>query len=90
MEARIPSAPRRKIALYIGLKSCCSSRKRSVTKSARDKNEGKRTEIEQDRRQAASQNLTSGRTPKHVTMADAIMLKDSTEGKVSTPMAFGW
>jgi hypothetical protein len=34
--------------------------------------------------------MTSARTPKHVKMADTIFLRDSTEGKVSTPMAFGW
>jgi hypothetical protein len=57
--------------------------------SARDKSEGKRKENRPDRRQAASQNMPSGRTPKHVNMADAIILGDSTEGKESTPMAFG-
>jgi hypothetical protein len=67
-------------ALQIGQKVCHSSWKRSITKNARDKNEGNRNEIEKDRRQEASYNTTSGRTPKHVKKTDVIILRDSTEG----------
>jgi hypothetical protein len=59
-------------------------------KTAGDMSDGKRKENRPDRRQAASQNMMSGRMPKHVNMADAIILRDSTGGKASTPMAFGW